>query len=80
MRSRSQGDDADATGTLPGCFRPASRPGPWSPQVKYSAEENYPNSSTSLTSPLFSRGLLIVAPGITIRDRLRVLLPEDPEN
>ena len=29
---------------------------------------------------LFSRGFLIVTPGITIRDRLRVLLPEDPDN
>ena len=28
----------------------------------------------------FSRGFLIVAPGITIRDRLRVLLPNDPES
>jgi type III restriction enzyme len=28
----------------------------------------------------FSRGFLIVAPGITIKDRLRVLLPEDPDN
>ena len=28
----------------------------------------------------FSRGFLIVTPGITIRDRLRVLLPSDPEN
>lgn len=28
----------------------------------------------------FSRSFLIVAPGITIRDRLRVLLPNDPEN
>ena len=28
----------------------------------------------------FSRGFLIVTPGITIRDRLRVLLPEDPDN
>ncbi|MBF0307707.1 MAG: DEAD/DEAH box helicase family protein, partial [Alphaproteobacteria bacterium] len=27
-----------------------------------------------------SRGFLIVAPGITIRDRLRVLLPNDPES
>lgn len=33
-----------------------------------------PNSKT------FSRGFLIVAPGITIRDRLRVLLPNDPES
>lgn len=28
----------------------------------------------------FARGFLIVAPGITIRDRLRVLLPNDPES
>lgn len=28
----------------------------------------------------YSRGFLIVAPGITIRDRLRVLLPNDPES
>ena len=32
------------------------------------------------TSTLFSRGFLIVTPGITIKDRLRVLLPEDPES
>jgi type III restriction enzyme len=31
-------------------------------------------------SKQFSRGFLIVAPGITIRDRLRVLLPNDPDN
>ena len=34
----------------------------------------HPNSKT------FSRGFLLVAPGITIRDRLRVLLPSDPES
>ncbi|MFZ2872754.1 BPTD_3080 family restriction endonuclease [Zavarzinia sp.] len=28
----------------------------------------------------FSRGFLIVAPGITIKDRLRVLLPNDPDS
>lgn len=33
-----------------------------------------PNSKT------FSRGFLIVAPGITIRDRLRVLQPNDPDS
>ncbi|WP_237152088.1 BPTD_3080 family restriction endonuclease [Oryzibacter oryziterrae] len=33
-----------------------------------------PNSKT------FSDAFLIVAPGITIRDRLRVLIPSDPEN
>jgi len=31
-------------------------------------------------SASFSRGFLLVAPGITIRDRLRVLLPEDVES
>jgi type III restriction enzyme len=34
----------------------------------------HPNSKT------FSRGFLIVAPGITIRDRLRVLMPNDPDS
>lgn len=32
------------------------------------------------SSKTFSRGFLLVAPGITIRDRLRVLLPNDPES
>ncbi len=31
-------------------------------------------------SKQFSRGFLIIAPGITIRDRLRVLLPNDPDS
>ena len=31
-------------------------------------------------SKQFARGFLIIAPGITIRDRLRVLLPNDPES
>ncbi|WP_186420138.1 DEAD/DEAH box helicase family protein [Bosea sp. CS1GBMeth4] len=31
-------------------------------------------------SKQFSRGFLIVAPGITIKDRLRILLPNDPES
>lgn len=38
------------------------------------------NSVRSPSSKLFSRAFLIVAPGITIRDRLRVLLPSDPDN
>lgn len=38
------------------------------------------NAVRSPTSTLFSRGFLIVTPGITIKDRLRVLLPEDPES
>ena len=31
-------------------------------------------------SPYFSRGFLVMAPGLTIRDRLRVLQPNDPDN
>ena len=31
-------------------------------------------------SSQFSRGFLVVAPGITISDRLRVLLPNDPDS
>ena len=32
------------------------------------------------SSKLFTRGFLIVAPGLTIKDRLRVLQPNDPDN
>ena len=28
----------------------------------------------------FTKGFLVVTPGITIRDRLRVLLPNDPDS
>ena len=38
------------------------------------------NSVRRPTSKRFTRGFVIVAPGITIRDRLRVLLPNDPES
>lgn len=38
------------------------------------------NKLAAARSRSFSDAFLIVAPGITIRDRLRVLLPEDPEN
>jgi type III restriction enzyme len=38
------------------------------------------NAARQPGSSLFSRGFLIMAPGITIRDRLRVLLPSDTEN
>lgn len=31
-------------------------------------------------SKQFTRGFLIVAPGLTIKDRLRVLLPQDPDS
>lgn len=32
------------------------------------------------TSPRFTRGFLVVTPGITIKDRLRVLQPNDPDS
>ena len=32
------------------------------------------------SSPRFTRGFLVVTPGITIRDRLRVLQPNDPDS
>ncbi len=38
------------------------------------------NAVRSGTSGLFSKGFLIVAPGITIKDRLRVLLPDDSDS
>ena len=38
------------------------------------------NAARQPSSSLFSRGFLIVAPGITIKDRLRVLKPSDTDN
>ena len=38
------------------------------------------NAARRPNSPRFTRGFLVVTPGITIRDRLRVLLPNDPES
>jgi type III restriction enzyme len=38
------------------------------------------NAARSPGSELFTRGFLVVTPGITIKDRLRVLMPSDPEN
>ncbi len=38
------------------------------------------NAARRPASRRFTRGFLVVTPGITIRDRLRVLLPDDPEN
>jgi len=38
------------------------------------------NAARYPSSKLFSRGFLIITPGITIRDRLRVLLPSDPDS
>jgi type III restriction enzyme len=38
------------------------------------------NAARHPNSKQFSRGFLLVAPGITIRDRLRVLQPNDPDS
>ena len=38
------------------------------------------NAARHPTSSRFTRGFLIVAPGLTIKDRLRVLQPNDPES
>jgi type III restriction enzyme len=38
------------------------------------------NAVRSPGSRLFSKGFLVISPGITIRDRLRVLLPSDADN
>lgn len=38
------------------------------------------NAVRSPTSKIFTRGFLIVSPGITIKDRLRVLKPNDPDS
>lgn len=38
------------------------------------------NASRRRQSKKFTRGFLVVAPGITIKDRLRVLQPNDPDN
>ena len=38
------------------------------------------NAARHPNSKQFSRGFLVVAPGITIRDRLRVIMPNDPDS
>ena len=38
------------------------------------------NAARRPTSDHYTRGFLLVAPGLTIRDRLRVLQPNDPDN
>jgi type III restriction enzyme len=38
------------------------------------------NAARHPDSRKFTRGFLVVAPGLTIRDRLRVLLPNDPDS
>jgi type III restriction enzyme len=38
------------------------------------------NAARRPGSNRFTRGFLIVSPGLTIRDRLRVLMPNDPNS
>jgi len=38
------------------------------------------NAARHQQSKKFTRGFLVVAPGITIKDRLRVLQPNDPDS
>jgi type III restriction enzyme len=38
------------------------------------------NNETYPTDPRFSNNILVVAPGITVKNRLKVLYPSDPEN
>ena len=38
------------------------------------------NAARRSTSPYYTRGFLVVAPGLTIKDRLRLLQPHDPDN
>lgn len=38
------------------------------------------NKIANPKDPRFSKHILIIAPGLTVRDRLQVLLPENPEN
>ncbi len=38
------------------------------------------NAARSAASKLFTRGFLVVTPGITIKDRLRVLLPSGEDS
>src|SRR5260370_21346751 len=38
------------------------------------------NAARRSSSPHFTRGFLVVAPGLTIKDRLRLLQPHDPDN
>ncbi len=41
---------------------------------------NFLNKITNSADPRFSRNTLVVAPGLTVRSRLQVLLPAHPEN
>lgn len=81
-RFRKQIEDANAD-TNPDLFRLAAKMATGSGKTTVMGmliawhavnKARRPNSKT------FTDAFLIIAPGITIRDRLRVLLPSDPEN
>jgi len=38
------------------------------------------NAARRPASPLFTNGFLVVTPGLTVRDRRRVLHPDDPDS
>ena len=38
------------------------------------------NKATNPQDPRFSKNIFVVAPGLTVRDRLKVLMPSEPGN
>ena len=74
-------EDADAAN--PGLFRLAMKMATGSGKTVVMAmliAWHTLNKQANPQDPRFSDSFLVVTPGITIRDRLRVLLPNDPEN
>jgi len=78
-RDAYQGD-ADLNSILPRiCFKLATGAGKTTVMAMLIAWQAI-NAARRPASDLFTRGFLLVAPGLTIRDRLRVLQPNDPDN
>ncbi len=81
-RFRAQIEEANAE-TNPGLYRLAAKMATGSGKTTVMAmliAWHAVNKARRPSSKTFSDAFLVVAPGITIRDRLRVLLPSDPEN
>ncbi|MCZ4090624.1 BPTD_3080 family restriction endonuclease [Sinorhizobium psoraleae] len=81
-RFRKQLQDANAEAN-PGLYRLAAKMATGSGKTTVMAmivAWHSVNKARRPSSKTFSDAFLIIAPGITIRDRLRVLLPSDPEN
>jgi len=73
-------NDADLATILPRvCFKLATGAGKTTVMAMLIAWQAI-NAARRPTSDHFTRGFLLVAPGLTIRDRLRVLQPNDPDN